>query len=318
VTLEIARKVLAIESEAIRGLIDQLDDTFLEAVDLICKCTGRLVVSGMGKSGLICRKIAATFSSTGTPALFLHPAEAVHGDLGMLARGDVVLAVSNSGETEEILRLLEFVKRTGVPLISMVGKTGSPLARGSDVCIRVEVEKEACPMGLVPTASTTAQLAVGDALAVSVAQKRGFQADDFALLHPGGKLGKKLMKVADLMRSGDAVPVVKTEMTMDQAILEMSGKGLGMTTVVDGRGKLAGIITDGDLRRLLQREPDLLKKKAGDCLTAQPKTIAAAELASRALAIMEEKKITSLIVVDTEARVEGVLHIHDLWRLELF
>jgi arabinose-5-phosphate isomerase len=272
----------------------------------------------MGKSGLICRKIAATFSSTGTPAFFLHPAEAVHGDLGMLARGDVVLAVSNSGATEEILKLLEFVKRTGVPLISMVGNTGSPLAKGSDICIRVEVEKEACPMGLVPTASTTAQLAVGDALAVSVAQKRGFRADDFALLHPGGKLGKKLMKVGDLMRSGDEIPVVTTEMTMDRAILEMSGKGLGMTTVVDDRGKLAGIITDGDLRRLLQRESDLLKKKAGECLTARPKTIAAGELASAALAIMEEKKITSLIVVDAEGSVEGVLHIHDLWRLELF
>jgi arabinose-5-phosphate isomerase len=316
--IETAKKVLAIESEAIHNLIDRLDNSFVDAVDLIHKCCGRVVVSGMGKSGIICRKIAATLSSTGTPALFLHPADAVHGDLGMIASGDVVLAVSNSGQTEEILKLLEFVKRIGIPIISLVGNKDSALAKNSDICIGVEVEKEACPMGLVPTASTAAQLAIGDALSVAVAQKRGFRAEDFAELHPGGKLGKKLMRVKDLMHTGSDMPRVETGMTMKDAILEMSGKGLGMTTVVDSTGRLAGIITDGDLRRLLQKKEDPLGKKAEECMTPHPKTISADELASKALALMEAGKITSIIVTDEHSKVEGVVHIHDLWSLELF
>ena len=271
----------------------------------------------MGKSGIIAQKIAATLSSTGSPALFLHPAEAVHGDLGMLARGDVVIALSASGETEEILRLLATIKRIGDALISFCCKTQSTLAQASDICLDVSVPEEACGMGLAPTASTTAMLALGDALAIAVSLKKGFRAEDFADLHPGGKLGKRLARVRHLMHSGDAIPRVASATPMTDVIYEMSRKKLGMTTV-DDNGKLIGIISDGDLRRLLERDgPDALKKTAGDAMNPHPRTISADELAVRALSMMEEKKITSLVAVDSSGTIEGVVHLHDLWETEL-
>jgi arabinose-5-phosphate isomerase len=294
---------------------------FAAAVELVLRCgetRGRVVVTGMGKSGIIAQKIAATLSSTGTPALFLHPAEAVHGDLGMLARGDVVLALSASGETEEILRLLATLKRIGDALVSFCCNLDSTLARSSDVALDCSVPNEACGLGLAPTASTTAMLALGDALAIAVSLRKGFRAEDFASLHPGGKLGKKLAFVRDLMHTGDALPSVTTTTPMSQVIYEMSRKKLGVTTVLDAEGRLLGLISDGDLRRLLEsRGPQALTLNAGDAMNPKPHTIAAEELAARGLAIMEERRITSLVVTDNDRRALGILHLHDLWGLEL-
>lgn len=293
---------------------------FDRAVNCILQCgegRGRVVVTGMGKSGVIAQKIAATLSSTGSPALFLHPAEAVHGDLGMLAKGDVVIALSASGETEEILRLLANIKRIGDALISFCCNAQSTLALASDVALDCSVPAEACGMGLAPTASTTAMLALGDALAIAVSLKKGFRAEDFAALHPGGKLGKRLASVRQLMHTGDAIPRVAPATPMKDVIYEMSRKKLGMTTVEEN-GRLLGIISDGDLRRLLERDgPESLSKTAGEAMNPHPRTISAGELAVRALSLMEEKKITSLIVVDSQGLLEGVVHLHDLWGTEL-
>ncbi len=293
---------------------------FARAVDLVARCgqsNGRVVVTGMGKSGIIAQKIAATLSSTGSPALFLHPAEAVHGDLGVLMPGDVVIALSASGETEEILRLLATLKRKGDALIAFCCNLRSTLAEASDVALDCGVEREACGLNLAPTASTTAMLALGDALAIAVSLRKGFRVEDFAELHPGGKLGKQLAKVRDLMHSGQDVPTVAPATPMTDVIYEMSSKKLGMTTVQE-HGRLKGVISDGDLRRLLEREGGAaLSKTAGEAMNAHPRTIAGEELAARALAVLEERKITSLIVVDREQRVEGVVHLHDLWGLEL-
>jgi arabinose-5-phosphate isomerase len=312
------------EAAALEALATRLDGPmagpFARAVEMIVRCgeqNGRVVVTGMGKSGIIAQKIAATLSSTGSPALFLHPAEAVHGDLGVLMAGDVVIALSASGETEEILRLLATVKRKGDALISFCCNLTSTLAAASDVALNCSVEREACGLNLAPTASTTAMLALGDALAVAVSLRKGFRAEDFAELHPGGKLGKQLAKVRDLMHSGEDVPVVAPLTTMADVIFEMSSKKLGMTTVQE-LGRLRGVISDGDLRRLLEREGGAaLGKTAGEAMNAHPRTIAAEELAAKALAILEERKITSLIVVDAEHKVEGVVHLHDLWGVEL-
>jgi len=319
VSLETARRVLRIEAEALGEMLQRLDARFEQAVELLLACKGRVVVSGMGKSGLIGRKIAATFSSTGTPAAFLHPAEAIHGDLGMLMRDDVVLAVSYGGETEEIIALLETIKRLGLRMVTLTGHPRSTIAAASDVVLDVSVKEEACSLNLAPTASTTATMAMGDALAVAMLDRRGFSPGDFAALHPGGRLGKKLLCVENLMHAGEAMPRVTATAKMPDVIYEMSKKGLGMTTVVDADGRLAGILTDGDLRRLMQqRGAATLDLVVGDCVTKNPQTIAPGELAGSALRMMEERKITSLVVVDTERRPVGVVHLHDLWTLELF
>jgi arabinose-5-phosphate isomerase len=338
----IGENVVRIEAEALRALADRIAGpmaaAFDDAVALIYGCAGRVVVTGMGKSGIIARKIAATLSSTGTPALFMHPVDAVHGDLGMVVRGDVVLALSASGETEEILRLLATLKRLQVPLISMTGdpvfERGekapgkgaratqstskiSTLAAAADVALDCSVAQEACGLGLAPTASTTAMLALGDGLAMALAEKRGFKEEDFANLHPGGKLGKRLAKVESLMHTGEAVPEVAPQTKMPDVIYEMSRKKLGVTAVVDGK-KLLGVISDGDLRRLLEkRGKDVLDLTAGECMTAKPRTIRANEFAATALALMEEKKITSLVVVDGANTLLGILHLHDLWGTEM-
>ena len=312
------------EAAALEALASRLEGTmaadFARAVDLVLQCgagNGRAVVTGMGKSGIIAQKIAATLSSTGTPALFLHPAEAVHGDVGVLMHGDVVIALSASGETEEILRLLATLKRKGDALISFCCNLRSTLAQASDVALDCGVEREACGLNLAPTASTTAMLALGDALAIAVSLRKGFRAEDFAELHPGGKLGKRLAKVRDLMHSGEDIPVVAPHTPMSDVIYEMSSKKLGITTVQEN-GRLRGVISDGDLRRLLEREGGAaLSKTAGEAMNAQPKTIGADELAARALAILEERKITSLIVIGTNEHVQGVVHLHDLWGVEL-
>ena len=312
------------EAAALEALAKRLEgpmaEPFDRAVDLILRCgeeRGRVVVTGMGKSGIIAQKIAATLSSTGSPALFLHPAEAVHGDLGVLMPGDVVVALSASGETEEILRLLATLKRKGDALVSFSCNLNSTLAEASDVALDCSVEREACGLNLAPTASTTAMLALGDALAIAVSLRKGFRAEDFAELHPGGKLGKQLAKVRDLMHTGDAIPVVNPSTPMTNVIYEMSSKKLGVTTVQD-QGRLCGVISDVDLRRLLEREGGAaLSRTAGEAMNAHPRTIAASELAATALAILEERKITSLVVVDAEGTVEGVLHLHDLWGVEL-
>ncbi|MDE3117853.1 MAG: KpsF/GutQ family sugar-phosphate isomerase [Nitrospirota bacterium] len=306
------KRVLAIEAKAIAGLIERLDQRFTDAVDLLYRCTGKVVVSGMGKSGLIGQKIAATLASTGTPAFFLHPAEGIHGDLGMVARHDALVAISNSGETEELLKLLPFVKRLNIPVIAMTGRIQSTLAKNSEVVLDVSVPEEACPMGLAPTASTTATLAMGDALAIALLQKRGFKEEDFAQFHPGGTLGRRLLlKVRDLMHQGTAIPRVSDQASAHEAILEMTAKKLGMTTVVDQTGKLFGIITDGDLRRVLEKGLDLAAARAGDLATQRPKTIGPEELAAKALQIMEQYSITALVVEDA-GRVAGIIHLHDL------
>jgi len=316
------------EAAALEALAERLDGTmaarFEQAVELVVRCgegRGRVVLTGMGKSGIIAQKIAATLSSTGSPAQFLHPAEAVHGDLGVLMPGDVVVALSASGETEEILRLLPVLKRKGDALIAFCCNEGSTLARASDVVLDVGVEREACGLNLAPTASTTAMLALGDALAIAVSLRKGFAAEDFADLHPGGKLGatlaKRLKRVSELMHAGEAIPMVAAGTRMTDVIYEMSRKKLGLTTVQED-GRLLGVISDGDLRRLLEREGGAaLELTAGEAMNREPRTIAAGELAARALAEMEERKITSLVVVDAERRVEGVLHLHDLWGMEL-
>jgi arabinose-5-phosphate isomerase len=351
---QVGENVVRIEAEALRALADRISgpmgDAFNAAVALLHGCAGRVVVTGMGKSGIVARKIAATLSSTGTPALFLHPAEAVHGDLGMIVGGDVVLALSASGETEEILRLLATIKRLQVKLISFtcdplysgnnraaaVAHSGeaypprsspdvpgaparkfSTLARAADIALDCSVAKEACALGLSPTASTTTMLALGDALAVALAEKRGFKEEDFANLHPGGKLGKRLARVESLMHIGDAIPRVEPHTKMPEVIYEMSRKKLGITTIIDG-DKLVGIISDGDLRRLLQqRGKDVLDLTAAECMTPSPKTIRNDEFAATALAIMENKKITSLAVVDSQGRLQGIVHLHDLWGTEM-
>lgn len=315
---ETARKVLEIEARAIEALAERLGEPFDRAVEAIVSCSGRVIVTGMGKSGIICQKIAATLSSTGTPAFFMHPAEAIHGDLGMVVKGDIVLSVSSSGETEEILRLVETIHRLGAKLISMTGNPGSSLAQASEITLDIGISREACPMGLVPTASTTAALAMGDALAVAVYVKKGFAEDDFAVFHPGGRLGKRFLKVSDVMHRGEGLPKVSPETPIRDAIVEMTRAKLGCTTVVDRDGRLAGIITDGDLRRLLERDQSPLGRSAGDVMTREPVTIGQQELASVALGIMEERKITSIPVVDDARKLQGVIQIHDLWRLQLF
>jgi arabinose-5-phosphate isomerase len=319
VSLDTARRVLRIEAEAIGELLQRLDARFEQAVELLMACKGRVVVTGMGKSGLIGRKIAATFSSTGTPAVFLHPAEAVHGDLGMLMRDDVALAVSYGGETEEIIALLETIKRLGLRMIALTGNPRSTIATASDVVVDVSVKEEACSLNLAPTASTTAAMAMGDALAVALLDRRGFSPRDFAALHPGGRLGKKLLRVEDLMHAGEDLPRVATSAKMPDVIYEISKKSLGMTTVVDEAGRLAGVLTDGDLRRLMQqRGAAAIDLVVGDCMTKNPQTIAPGELAGSALRIMEERKITSLVVAGADRKPLGVVHLHDLWTLELF
>jgi arabinose-5-phosphate isomerase len=318
-SLESARRVLRIESAAIEDLAKRLDATFERAVDLLFACKGRVAVTGMGKSGLIGRKISATFASTGTPSFYLHPAEALHGDLGMLARGDAAVALSYGGETEEIVALIPTLQRMEIPIIALTGQPRSSLGAASAVVLDVSVKEEACSLNLAPTASTTAALAIGDALAIALLERRGFSSADFAALHPSGRLGKKLMRVEALMHSGDALPRVTPTTKMPDIIYEMSKKGLGMTTVLDEAGKLAGIVTDGDLRRLMQsKKGATLELTAAQALTRNPVTIGAHELASTALSLMEQRKITSVVVVDVSQRVIGVVHLHDLWTLELY
>jgi arabinose-5-phosphate isomerase len=318
-SLETARKVLEIEARTLAELVDRLDHRFNQAVELLFACRGRVVVTGMGKSGLIGQKISATFSSTGTPSFFLHPAEAIHGDLGRLVRNDALLALSYSGETEELLRLLDTVKRLAVPLITLTGNLSSALATASDVVIDVGIRQEACPLGLAPTASTTAMLAMGDALAMALSEKRGFKEEDYAALHPGGELGVKLRRVENVMHTGDQMPRVRPGTRMPDVIYEMSKKGLGVAAVVEEGDRLVGVISDGDLRRFLEREGNrALSLTAADCMTRSPVTIGRKELATGALSLMESRKITSLLVADTRGKLEGVVHIHDLWTTQMF
>jgi arabinose-5-phosphate isomerase len=305
--------VLTIEARAVQALIDRLDSKFSKAVDLLAQCKGKVVVSGMGKSGLIGQKIAATLASTGTSSFFLHPAEGVHGDLGMLARRDALIAISNSGETQELLQLLPYVERMGIPVIGLTGRMNSTLAKNCDVTLDVSVAEEACPMGLAPTASTTAALALGDALAVALLQKRGFKEEDFAQFHPGGTLGRRLLiKVKDLMHTGTDIPKVDESAAGTAAILEMTAKKLGMTTVVDQTGKLTGIVTDGDLRRYLQRGGEFSRVTASELGSRNPKTIGPDDLAAKAVEMMERFSITTLVVTEGDRNICGVIHLHDL------
>jgi len=318
-SLDLARKVLRIEAAAILGLVDRLNGAFEHAVQVLFDCRGRVIVTGMGKSGIICRKIAATLSSTGTPAFFLHPAEAIHGDIGAIREEDVVIALSHSGETDELLRLLESIRRIGAKLIVLTGDSSSTMARAADVTLDCGISHEACPMNLVPTASTTAALALGDALAMTLLVRKGFREDQFASYHPGGKLGKRLMRVENIMHARDAAPAVGRDAKMPDVIHEMSSKRLGMTCVVDADGRLCGVFTDGDLRRLMMKRPqDVLHLTAGDVMTPNPLTIDRGLLAVEAVRIMETHKITSVVVVDGDRKVEGVLHLHDLWPTQLF
>ncbi len=312
--LRLARKVLQTEAAAVLALADRLDERFAKAVRLVVECKGRVILTGMGKSGIICRKIAATFSSTGTPAFFLHPADALHGDLGVIRNEDVVIALSYSGENEELVRILETLKRLGASLIAVTSNSGSTLGQAADVALDCQVSEEACPMNLVPTASTTAMLALGDALAMTVLVEKGFQPEDFANLHPGGELGKKLMRVEQLMVQGEQVPLVSRDTAMPDVLYEMSRKGLGMTCVVDGDRALLGIITDGDIRRKMAAARNVLELAAADVMTPHPVVIDRSTLAAQALNILEQRKITSIVVIDAERRVEGVVHLHDLWR----
>lgn len=310
--IEQAKKVLNIEAEAVSALIDRINESFVRAVDLIYSCKGKVVVTGVGKSGLIGQKIASTLASTGTPSFFMHPAEGLHGDLGMLSRGDLLIAISNSGESEEVSQILPVVKRLGLPLIAMTGNLSSTLAKAGDAVIDISVREEACPLGLAPTASTTATLAMGDALAVAVLDKRGFEKEDFALLHPGGSLGKRLLlRVSEIMHKGKDVPIVREEALMKEALFEITSKRLGITGVVDGNGLLKGAITDGDLRRAMEKGIDILHSKASDIMTKNPKRIEAGSLAAEALQKMEQHSITSLFVMDGES-IAGVVHLHDL------
>jgi arabinose-5-phosphate isomerase len=317
-SLDGARKVLSIEAQALLSLRDSLDHRFVDLVDRILACAGRVVMTGMGKSGLVAHKIAATLASTGTPSFYLHPSDALHGDLGMLKREDVVLALSNSGETGELLQLAPYIKRLGAALASATGNPNSTLARASDLHVTVAVDQEACPLGLAPMASTTAQMALGDALAAALIERRGFQAEDFAQLHPGGKLGMRLMRVSELMHAGESAPRLRSGTSMKDAIYEISSKKLGMAVVVDEQDLVLGIITDGDLRRLLERHGGaVLSKTAGECMHPNPSRIGPDALAVEALGILESRKITSLVVADAEGRLAGVLHLHDLWGMQL-
>ncbi len=312
------KKVLSIEEEALRTVRENLGEEFCRAVEEIYHCKGKVVLTGIGKSGLVARKISATLSSTGTPSIFVHAAEAVHGDLGTLSPQDIIVAVSYSGESEEIKRLVYFVKRLGFKLISITGNPESTLGRNSDIVLNARVPREAAPFGMVPTSSTTAAMALGDALAVVLMIKRGFGSEDFARFHPGGALGKRLLKVKNLMHVGEELPVVYEDTPVTEVVEEMSKKGFGTTAVVSRCGKLVGIITDGDLRRALLRDGDILNKKAKEIMTRNPITISREELATKALKIMEEKKITCLLVPDEQGKLEGLIHLHDLWRTELF
>lgn len=322
--LETAKRVLEIEADAVRRMIDALGREFESSARLLADCRGRIVTTGMGKSGIICRKLAATLSSTGTPALFMHPAEAIHGDLGMIARGDTVLMISNSGETSELIMLLTTLKRLDIPLISMLGNTESTLARHSDIVLDIGVDREACPLGLAPTASSTAALALGDALAMAVSVHKGFKPEEFARLHPGGKLGKKLALVEDLMHTGENLPLVFPETVMIDVIYEMSRKGMGIAIVISPgkpgeKIRFLGVISDGDLRRRLQAEREaVLDLCAGACMTPDPEVISPGEMAAKALNLMEKKKITSLIVTGEGRELIGLIHLHDLWGTELF
>jgi len=314
----LAERVLRIEADAILGLIAKLDERFERAVELLRACAGRVIVTGMGKSGLIGRKIAATLASTGTPAYFLHPAEGVHGDLGMVARGDVVLALSNSGETDEVLAILPPLKRLGVPILLLTGNPTSSLARQCEVVLDVSVPEEACPMNLAPTSSTTAALAAGDALALALLELRGLRPEDYAALHPRGSLGwRALFRVADLMLTGDAVPVVPENTPLREVIVEMTRKRKGMTTVIDGAGRLVGVITDGDLRRLHLTGKSIDDLSAGEVTSREPKTIRADDLAAKALEVMETWQITSLVIVDPGRRPVGLIHMHDILRAKI-
>ena len=313
VDLALARKVLQTEAAAILALVERLDQRFEQAINLLLECRGRVIVTGMGKSGIISRKIAATLRSTGTPAFFLHPGDAIHGDLGAIQADDVVLALSRSGETEEILRLLETITRLGARSIAITGDCRSTLGTAADVALDCHVSEEACPLNLVPTASTTAALALGDALAMTLLVAKGFRQEDFATLHPGGKLGKRLMRVEQLMHGGNQTPVVDRQTRMHDVIYEMSRKGLGMTCVVDGDRRLAGIITDGDLRRHMIKLPDFLACSAGDVMTRNPVTVRRETRAVEARHLLEQRKITSIVVVDERDHVQGVVHLHDLW-----
>lgn len=311
-SLEAARRVLEIEADSVRRQIDNLGPEFLEAIEAIEGTRGRLCLTGIGKSGLIAQKIAATLASTGTPAYFLHAGEASHGDLGMLMAGDVVLAMSSSGQTPEVVRLIEFARQRSIRTIAMTGVPGSPVARAAEIAISVAIPREACPLNLAPTASTTAMLAMGDALAMSISERRGFKAEDFAALHPAGSLGRRFLKVRDLMRTGERIPRVARGAAMTEAIHEMSRKMMGVTAVVDGDERLSGVISDGDLRRLLEKDPADLGKTAGDCCRANPRTIDPEAFASAALDTMRTHKITSLFVLGTGGRIDGALHMHDL------
>lgn len=315
-SIETAKRVLRIESEAIADLIARVDSRFDEAVDLLLACQGRVVVAGLGKSGLIGRKIAATFASTGSPALFLHAGEALHGDLGMLISNDVLIVVTASGETQELVELIESAKLRGIRLITLTAAPRSTIAAVSDIVLDIAVKEEACSLNLAPTASTAAAMAMGDALAVAVYERRGFKEEDFAALHPGGRLGKKLRRIESLMHAGDALPRVAPEAKMPDVIYEMSRKGLGLTAVTDSSGDILGIITDGDLRRMMQaRKQSVLELSAAECMTKNPVTLPKSELAARALRVMEEKKITSVLIVGADGKLEGVLHVHDLWSM---
>jgi len=308
-----ARRVLRVEAAAVAALADRLDARFARAVDILARCVGKVVVTGVGKSGIICRKIAATLTSTGTPAIFLHAAEAAHGDAGVFTRGDAVIGVSSSGETEELLRVVPMIKRFGLPLIAMTGGPQSALARVADVVLDVSVAEEACPMQLAPTASTTATLALGDALAVALLEQKGFGPRDFAVLHPAGALGRRFLKVADLMHTGDAMPLVAVRAPFDELLLEITSKRLGVTGVLDGRRRLVGVITDGDLRRALERLNDIRSSTAADIMSRHPKTISASNVAEQAVAVMERHSITSLFILDEASRRPiGVIHLHDL------
>ena len=318
IRLEIARQVLRTESDAIRALIDRLDHNFVSAVELLATCKGRVILTGMGKSGIISRKIAATLSSTGTPAYFLHPAEAVHGDLGVIQRDDLIIAISQSGATPEILRLLETLKRLGSQIIVITGMPDSPLGRAADVTLECRVDEEACPLNLAPTASTTAALALGDALAMTLLVRKGFREQDFANLHPGGQLGKRLLRVDRLMKTGDQVPIVPPDTPLRKVVATMSAKQLGMTCVSSQKHELLGVITDGDLRRHLFEQNDLGSLTALDVMTDKPITIDASALAVQALNLLENRRVTSLVVLDDSKRIVGVVHLHDLWRTQLF
>ncbi len=310
--LDSARRVLDIEEKSLSAVGSRLGEEFVKAIQILSSCEGRVVFAGMGKSGLVCRKIAATFASTGTPALFVHPAEGGHGDLGMLMRGDLLVAVTYSGETEEIVRLLPAVKRLGIPIICMTGVKESRMAKRADAVIDISVKEEACPLGLAPTASTTVTMALGDALAVALLELRGFTEADFALFHPGGALGRKLKIVMDIMHTGDDIPVVTDNTKMKEALFEITSKKLGFTTVVDGKSNLVGMITDGDLRRLMEKEEDVFSLLAGQVMMKDPRRIEENALAARALQVMEQFEITSLVVVDGNGRTVGVIHLHDI------